>query len=33
MEKLPAAFLSGSTTTSALSGLTSNYTVVYGTNN
>lgn len=33
MEKLPAAFLSGSTTTSALGGLTSNYTVVYGTNN
>ena len=32
-EALPAAFLSGSTTTSALGGLTSNYTVVYGTNN
>ena len=31
MEKLPAAFLSGSTTTSALGGLTANYTVVYGT--
>jgi hypothetical protein len=33
MEKLPAAFLSGSTTTSALGGLTANYTVVSGTNN
>jgi len=32
MEKLPAAFISGSTTTSALGGLTANYTVVYGTN-
>ena len=31
-ERLPAAFLSGSSTTSALGGLTSNYTVVYGTN-
>lgn len=31
-EKLPAAFLSGSSTTSALGGLTSNYTVVYGSN-
>jgi hypothetical protein len=29
-EQLPAAFLSGSTTTNALGGLTSNYTVVYG---
>ena len=29
-EKLPAAFLSGSSTTNALGGLTSNYTVVYG---
>jgi hypothetical protein len=32
MEQLPAAFLSGSTTTNALSGLTANYTVVYGSN-
>jgi len=32
MEQLPAVFLSGSTTTNALAGLTSNYTVVYGTN-
>lgn len=31
-EQLPAAFLSGSTTTNALAGLTNNYTVVYGTN-
>jgi hypothetical protein len=31
-EKLPAAFLSGSTTTNALGGLTANYTVVYGSN-
>jgi hypothetical protein len=31
-EKLPAAFISGSTTTNALGGLTANYTVVYGTN-
>lgn len=30
MEQLPAVFLSGSSTTNALSGLTSNYTVVYG---
>jgi len=30
MELLPAAFLSGSSTTNALGGLTSNYTVVYG---
>ena len=29
-EKLPAAFISGSTTTNALGGLTANYTVVYG---
>jgi hypothetical protein len=29
-EQLPAAFLSGSTTTNALGGLTNNYTVVYG---
>ena len=29
-EKLPASFLSGSNTTSPLGGLTSNYTVVYG---
>jgi hypothetical protein len=29
-EQLPAAFLSGSTTTNALAGLTNNYTVVYG---
>lgn len=31
-ERLPAAFLSGSSTTNALAGLTANYTVVYGTN-
>ena len=31
-ERLPAAFLSGSTTTSALGGLTANYTIVYGAN-
>jgi hypothetical protein len=31
-ERLPAAFLSGSTTVSALAGLTANYNVVYGTN-
>lgn len=31
-EKLPASFISGSTTTSALGGLTANYTVVYGSN-
>ena len=31
-EKLPAAFLSGSTTSNALAGLTANYTVVYGSN-
>ncbi len=30
MEQFPAAFLSGSNTTSALGGLTANYTVVYG---
>lgn len=30
MEQLPAAFLSGSTTTNALAGLTANYTVVTG---
>jgi hypothetical protein len=30
MEQLPAVFLSGSSTTNALAGLTSNYTVVYG---
>ena len=29
-EQLPAAFLSGSTTTNALAGLTANYTIVYG---
>ena len=29
-ERLPASFLSGSSTTSALGGLTANYTVVYG---
>lgn len=29
-EQLPAAFISGSTTTNALGGLTANYTVVYG---
>ena len=32
MEKLPAQFLSGSTTANPLAGLTANYTVVYGTN-
>jgi len=32
MEQLPAAFLSGSSTTNALGGLTANYSVVYGTN-
>jgi hypothetical protein len=32
-EKLPAAFLSGSSTTNALGGLTANYTVVYGAAN
>jgi hypothetical protein len=32
MEKLPAAFLSGSTTTSAFAGLTAQPTIVYGTN-
>jgi hypothetical protein len=32
MEQYPATFLSGSTTTNALGGLTANYTVVYGTN-
>jgi hypothetical protein len=31
-EKLPAAFLSVSSTTNALGGLTANYTVVYGSN-
>jgi len=31
-EQLPAAFLSGSSTTNALGGLTANYTVYYGTN-
>jgi hypothetical protein len=31
-ERLPAAFLSGSTTANALAGLTANYNVVYGTN-
>jgi hypothetical protein len=31
-ERLPAAFLSGSTTTNALGGLSANYTVVYGSN-
>ena len=30
MEQLPAAFLSGSSTTNALSGLTANYSIVYG---
>jgi hypothetical protein len=30
MEQLPAVFLSGSSTTNALAGLTANYTVVYG---
>ena len=32
MEQLPAAFLSGSTTTNAFAGLSSQPTVVYGTN-
>jgi hypothetical protein len=32
-EKQPATFLSGSTTTNALGGLTANYTVVYGAAN
>ena len=32
MEKLPAQFLSGSTISNPLAGLTANYTVVYGTN-
>ena len=32
MEKLPAQFLSGSTTANPLAGLTANYNVVYGTN-
>jgi len=32
MEKLPAAFISGSTTTNPFAGLGSNPTVVYGTN-
>ncbi len=32
LEKLPAAFISGSTVSNALGGLTSNYTVVYGSN-
>jgi hypothetical protein len=32
-ERLPAAFLSGSSTTNALGGLTANYTVVYGAAN
>jgi hypothetical protein len=31
-ERLPAAFLSGSTTANALAGLAANYNVVYGTN-
>lgn len=30
MEKLPASFISGSTVSSALGGLTQNYTIVYG---
>ena len=30
MEQLPAAFLSGSSTTNALGGLTANYSIVYG---
>jgi hypothetical protein len=29
-EQFPAQFLSGSTTSNALGGLTANYTVVYG---
>ena len=32
MEKLPAAFLSGSTTTNAFAGLSAQPTIVYGTN-
>ena len=32
MEQLPAVFVSGSSTSNALGGLTANYTVVYGTN-
>ena len=32
MEQLPAVFVSGSSTSNALGGLTNNYTVVYGTN-
>jgi len=31
-EKLPAAFISGSTTTNPFAGLGANPTVVYGTN-
>jgi hypothetical protein len=31
-EQLPAAFLSGSTTTNPFAGLTSQPTIVYGTN-
>lgn len=31
-ERLPAAFISGSTTTNALGGLTQNFTVYYGSN-
>ena len=31
MEQLPASFISGSSTSNALGGLTANYTVVYGT--
>jgi len=31
-EKLPAAFLSGSTTTNPFAGLTAGPTIVYGTN-
>jgi hypothetical protein len=30
MEQLPASFLSGSSTTNALGGLTANYSIVYG---
>jgi hypothetical protein len=33
MEQLPASFLSGSTTTNAFAGLTSQPTIVYGSNN
>ena len=32
MEQFPAQFLSGSTVSNALAGLTANYTVVYGSN-